>query len=374
MKTLHVGYWLLGLSLLAATIAAAGERTQSFPAKKGGALEVRADGGSITVRGWDKGEVFVRVRSLNEDQLKAVSMSEGGGKVLVEFRWNNRSVEDMQFDISVPSSFDTDLKTAGGGITIEAPLTGTIKGNTAGGDIKLGNLGGVIRVETAGGGISAGEIAGDFTVRTAGGDVEVKGVTGEAEVSTAGGNISAGNVGKTLRASTAGGNIAIGKVGGEVTASTAGGNVKLESGQGHVSLSTAGGNISLNTAKGKISVNTAAGNVDLHDVAGSVNARTAAGDLKVTLDPSANESSSLQTSAGNIVLTLPEKARATVVARARGPFTGWGGKEDSQIRSDFPITKAEARGEGQAEISVNGGGHHISLETMIGTITVKKGK
>jgi hypothetical protein len=374
MKTVPVASWLVGLSLLAATITAAGERTQSFPAKKGGALEVRTDGGSITVRGWDKEEVFVRVRSLNEDQLKAVSMSEGGGKVSVEFRWNKRSVEDMQFEISVPSSFDTDLKTAGGAVTIEAPLTGNIKGNTAGGDIKLGSLGGVIRMETAGGEISAGEIAGDFTAKTAGGDVEVKGVTGEAEISTAGGNISTGTIGKTIKASSAGGNIAIGKVGGEVNASTAGGNVKLESGQGHVMLNTAGGNIALNSAKGRISVNTAAGNVDVHDVAGSVNARTAAGDLKVTLDPAVNESSSLQTAAGNIVLTLPENARATVVARARGPFTRWGEKGDSQIHSDFPITKSEGRGEGQAEISVNGGGHRISLETMIGTITVRKGK
>src|SRR5512136_2786262 len=89
--------------LLLPSIATAGEKSQSYNVKKGGQLEVRAEaGGTITVRGWDKDEVFVRVSSINEEQLKGVTISQGGGKVLVEFRGNHHNVKDMRFDINVP--------------------------------------------------------------------------------------------------------------------------------------------------------------------------------------------------------------------------------------------------------------------------------
>ncbi len=101
--------------------ANAGERTQSFPAKKGGALEVRVSSGKVTVKGWEKDEVFVRVQSTDEEQLKKVELSQGGGKVLVEFRLDGRHGEDMRFDIQVPSSFNIDLKTGGGELTLEGP-------------------------------------------------------------------------------------------------------------------------------------------------------------------------------------------------------------------------------------------------------------
>ncbi len=366
---------LLGALVLASMPAAGGETTKSFPAKKGEALEVRADGGSITVRGWDKDEVFVRVRSLNEEQLKAVSMSQGGGKVLVEFRWNKRNVEDMEFDVSVPASFDVDLKTAGGSLVLQSPLSGTLKGTTAGGDITLGDLGGTIRMETAGGEVKVGDIGGDLTVRTAGGDVEIRGVSGTAEISTAGGRIAVENVGRSLRASSAGGDLHIGTVAGELTASTAGGDVQVKSGQGSVQLSTAGGNIGLTSARGKISASTAAGNILLEDVKGSVNARTAAGNVKVMLDPSAGEMSTLATTAGNVVLTIAESAHATILARSRGPFMRHGDSEESQIRSDFPVTRPKGGHDApQVEVVLNGGGHKITLETMIGTIEIKKAK
>jgi hypothetical protein len=373
MKHRIMRLWIICLLVLAVASAFAGERSQSFTAKKGEALEVRVDAGKISVRGWDKDEVAVRVRSLNEEQLKAVTMNQGGGKVLVEFRWEKRHAEDMDFDISVPSAFDVNVRTAGGELALYAPLTGSLKGSTAGGDIKLGDLGGIIRMETAGGEISTGKITGDLTVRTAGGDINVKSVSETAEISTAGGTISIGNVGKTLRASTAGGDVELGKVGGEMSVSTAGGNIKVESGQGNLSLSTAGGNIKLKSARGKVHASTSAGNIALDEVKGSVSARSAAGNVVVALDPATDESSNLATSAGNVVLKISENARATIVARSRGPFHGHGENEDSQIESDFPITRpGTGNGEAQTEVVLNGGGHKITLETMIGGIQIKK--
>jgi DUF4097 and DUF4098 domain-containing protein YvlB len=365
----------LGLcAVLLTVMVSAGEKTQSFSAKKGGQLELRADAGSVTVRGWDKDEVYVRVQSLNEEQLKSVTMSEGGGKVLVEFRWaQNRNVEDLQFDISVPSSFNIDVRTAGGGLVVQSPLSGTLKGTTAGGSIKLGNLGGTIQMETAGGEISSGDISGDVTVRTAGGNIDLKSASGVAIISTAGGGITVGGVGKSLQASTAGGNIDIGRVGSDLSASTAGGSIKVKSAHGNISLNTAGGSIELTSGSGKVSASTSAGNVTLSDIEGSVNAHTTAGDINVFLNPSAGDQSMLATSAGSIVLTVPTNAKATISARSRGPFSGMGDTDNSQIHSEYPLThSAGGHGEGEGEVILNGGGHRITLETMIGTIEIKK--
>jgi DUF4097 and DUF4098 domain-containing protein YvlB len=370
-KSIYVWTMCLLVLALAFASASAGERTQSFATKKGEALEVRIDGGNIAVRGWDKDEVAVRVRSLNEDQLKAVTMNQGGGKVVIEFRWGKKNVENMDFDISVPSTFDAIVRTAGGELAFYSPLTGALKGTTAGGDVKLGDLGGSIRMETAGGEITAGKIAGDLTVRTAGGDIRVQSVTEAAEISTAGGEIVVNSAGKTLRASTAGGDIEIGKVGGEMAVSTAGGNIKVESGQGNLSLTTAGGNILLKSARGSVHASTSAGNITVEDVRGALSARSAAGDVFAAIDPSADESSSIATSAGSITLRIAESAHATIVARSRGPFDGSG--DESQIQSDFPITRNGSKhGDPETEVVLNGGGHKITLETMIGGIRIKK--
>lgn len=362
----------LVLALLACgAVAGAAEKTQTFPAKKGGTLEVRVEGGSVTVKGWEKDEVLVRAQCIDEEQLEGVTFSEGGGKVLVEFRSRRHNVEDMRFEASVPSSFNVQIWTAGGELALPGPLTGTLKGETAGGEITLGKLGGKLRFSTAGGRITAQDIAGDLDVRTAGGDIEVGSVTGSAELSTAGGRIKVENALRTLRAETAGGEIEIGKVGGDLKAATAGGGISVGTIQGETSLNTAGGTIDVSGGTGKLAAATSAGNVRLTQFSGSVNLRTAAGDIAVTLDPAVGESSSLSTSAGSIRLTLPATAKASIMARARG----WGEEEASQISSDFPMTRPEkARGEDRAEITLNGGGHRIMLETTIGSIAVRKGK
>jgi DUF4097 and DUF4098 domain-containing protein YvlB len=373
MKTVRVPFAVVLCFLVTAGCAVAGEKTQSFPVKKGDALEVRVDAGDITIRGWEKSEVFVRVQSFSEDQLREVTMSQSGGKVLVEFDWKERNVKDMHFEINVPSSFDVDLQTAGGELALHAPLTGNLKGSTAGGEITMGNIGGTIRMETAGGEISSGDINGDLTCRTAGGDITLQNISGSAEVSTAGGDIQVGTVTKTLRASTAGGSVKIERAGGELSVSTAGGNISVGSGQGDVSLNTAGGNVKLKSAHGRVSAGTSGGNVELADIQGAVSARTSAGNIEVTLDPAVNESSTLATSAGNIVLIIPSSARATIHARSRGPFNGRGDGDRSAISSDFPMKQpGKSRTGDEAEIVLNGGGHRIALETMIGTISVKK--
>ncbi len=359
-------------------VAMGGERTQSFPSQKGGALKVRAAGGTIEVKGWEKDEVMVRVSSLSEAQLKAVSFSQGGGRILVEFNWDEGTIDEIKFDIRVPSTFNVDLNTGGGDISLDGPVNGTLKGSTGGGTITLGDVAGSIRMETAGGDIRGGSINGDLACSTAGGDIRVKNISGTGEISTAGGSVIVESAAKSLGVSTAGGDIRIGTAKSDISLSTAGGNISVGSGQGNVSMSTAGGSISMANARGRVQANTSAGNVRLEKVEGSVNAQTAAGNVAVTLYPEGGGSSSLATSAGNVVLRIPDVARATIRARTRGPVFDFDEDEDEDeafIRSDFPVTRSEGRRKnGEVEVILNGGGHRISLETTMGMIEIRKAK
>lgn len=369
--------WILSCAaaILSAQTAIAGERQQSFQAQKGELLQVNVGGGNVTIRGWEKNEVLVKVRSVNDEQLKNVEMSQGGGKVLIEYRWNERRQERIDFDISVPTAFSVDCRTGGGNVELLAPLSGTVRAGTAGGNVTIGDLGGKISLETAGGNIRAGQINGDLEARSAGGEIKLAGAVGEVNVSTAGGDLTIGNTGKRMRASTAGGNISIGKISGDIDASTAGGNIRAESGQGTIALRTAGGNVELRSARGKVMAESSAGNVTLEEIQGSIMARTSAGNIDATLDPSVKESSTLSTSAGDITLRISDKARATIVARSRSLRVM--GEEDDRgaIESDFPFVREPGSGDRiEATIVLNGGGHRIQVETLIGTIRIKKAR
>jgi DUF4097 and DUF4098 domain-containing protein YvlB len=275
----------------------------------------------------------------------------------------------------MPSSFNTDLTTAGGEISLAGPLVGNQRGRTAGGDVRLGNTTGMVNMTTAGGEITVADVDGDATVSTAGGDVKVGKVTGKGEVSTAGGEITVESVGKDLRAQTAGGDVQIGEVGGTLRASTAGGEVHVRSYRGECTLKTAGGDIEVRGGKGDLSAATSGGEITLSKVDGSVKAKTAAGDVRVELIGIGDRESSIVTAAGNISLIVSPNVRATIKAQVR---TSFGEDEDeSSIQSDFPAKGSEKRersGRIARTIEVNGGGTTITLETMIGTIEVRKAK
>jgi hypothetical protein len=371
---MKVVWTLLACTVLAST-SNAGERTQSFAAQKGGRLQLRADVGDVVIKGWDKDEVFVKATSLDEGELKHITFSQDGGKIVIELDLSGGNIEDIRFEVNVPSVFNIDLRTGGGDISLEAPLSGELRGSTGGGSIHLGNLGGAIRMETAGGDIIAKEISGDLVVHTAGGDITIKSIGGTGEVSTAGGSVKVETAAKSLRVNTAGGDIKVGKVNQETSLSTAGGNIEIGSSQGNISMGTAGGSITMNSGQGRIQANTSAGDVRLEKIEGSVSARTAAGDLNVSLDPAVGESSSLSTAAGNIVLRIPGSAKATITARSRGPVFDFNDEATDFIRSDFPVARPEKRKKaGEGEVVLNGGGHKIRLETNMGIIEIRKAK
>jgi len=355
-------------------------RSKTFNVGKGGTLEVSVDGGDITINVWDKNEVYVRAEGIEDEDLDHLKMRQSGNDVRVEFRnrsgWGGWGGGHLRFDITIPSQFNADLHTSGGDITLRGTIDGKISGSTSGGDVKLENVkGGRVELATSGGDMSTGNVQGDVVLRTSGGNIDMGIVGGEANVSTSGGNIVVKSVGKSLKANTSGGDIEIGDVGGEARVSTSGGDVRVQKVTGNATLSTSGGNIHLASASGTVKANTSGGDISLQNISGSIEAATAGGEVDAELRPSGKGRSKLSSAGGQITLSVPEDAKATIEATIR--IEGrWGSrKSDYKVRSDF---KADAYEQDQDEREIratyklNGGGDLIELKTVNSDIVVRK--
>ena len=349
-------------------------RDKTYPAEKGGALVVRIGGGSIEIRSWDRNEVAVRVDNGGDEAEDAVSVKQQGSTILIESGPDGVS-NDMRLEVTVPARFDLHLSTNAGDIGIEGPLTGSLTGNTSGGDIRIGDVGGTVKMTTSGGDIVTGNIQGDLWLNTSGGNIHLGAVSGDADVSTSGGEIEIRSAGKRLTAKTSGGNVTIGDVGSDATASTAGGDISIGTASGSATLNTAGGNVTLRGATGTVRASTSGGDLLLENITGSVDGNTAGGNITATLAPGNSGKSRLTTAAGDIHLFVPDKTRATINAQIQIHRWHRDREKKYDIQSDFPsstFTKENSGDEIRATYLLNGGGQEIILRTTNGNITIRK--
>jgi DUF4097 and DUF4098 domain-containing protein YvlB len=212
-------------------------------------------------------------------------------------------------------------------------------------------------------------------MKTSGGNIELGSVSGEAEVKTSGGDIKVEKVGKSLNASTSGGDVEVGDVGGDATLSSSGGEVKVGKVSGSARLKTAGGDIELRSASGTVEAKTAGGNIRLENISGSIVAKTAGGDVVAELIPSGKGPSELRSSGGNVILSIPSNAKATIDATIELRYEWGRHRDDFDIHSDFKEeskTGDKDEQEIHAVYQLNGGGDRITLETTNGNIDIRK--
>ena len=164
-------------SLIAATPAKSETENvvKSFSAKSGGNLTIESDQGSIKVVTWDKQkvEVLVEKKAGKQKQIDGfkVNFDQKGNDIFVEGDgdWNNKVA--VEFIIKAPLSFNLDLKTGGGAISVD-DISGEVKVNTKGGNIRIGNVAqGNVYAKTSGGNINVGDVAGNLKVDTSGGNI-----------------------------------------------------------------------------------------------------------------------------------------------------------------------------------------------------------
>ncbi len=267
---------------------------KTFRVKPGGRLVVDSDMGSIEVRGGNSNQVEVRVikraGGWDSDQAEEalqkfqVDFSQHGDEVVVEGRFKDSWFKrysgklKIRFLISVPETFNVDLQTAGGSISVD-------------------DLNGEVRAKTSGGSLNFGSINGPVWGKTAGGSIRLKGSSGSVEVKTAGGSIDIGEVEGNVLAKTAGGSISIKQAKGNVIAATAGGSIDVEEVMGTIEASTSGGSVEARITRqprGDCSLKTSGGGVTVYlarDIAVDLDARSNWGKVHCDFDIEASSNS-----------------------------------------------------------------------------------
>lgn len=365
---------IFSLFLITAVIPSlAVDKEASFNVQKGDVLEVNIKHGNIVTNIWDKNELKIIAKNIDEDEVKFFTAEQKSGRVEVKFKGEDS--DNFNLELTIPADLILDYKTGGGNITINDDLRNKVTISTAGGNITAKIIGGEADITSAGGNINLADINNNASISTAGGDIQVGSVNGKAEISTAGGNIKVGSVNNTADISTAGGNVTVGTVGGTADISTAGGNVTVSTVSGSADISTGGGNIKLDGATGKVEANTGGGNIELKNIKGSIEANTGAGNIIAELSPDGKSNSDLNSGVGSITIYIPETAKTTIVATASDFKWGESAKDSDSIKSEFESYNVSQNRKGntfEAVYELNGGGSRIELNVGMGNINIKK--
>jgi hypothetical protein len=349
------------------------DREVSFNVQKGDLLEINIKHGNIVTSTWDKNEVKIIAKNIDEDEVKLFTAEQKSGRVEVKFKGEDS--DNFNLELTIPADLIIDYKTGGGNVTIKDDLRNKVTISTAGGNITSKIIGGEADITSAGGNIKLADINNNASISTAGGDIQVGSINGKAEITTAGGNIKVGSVNSTAEISTAGGNVNVGAVGGSAEISTAGGNVNVSTVSGDAEISTGGGNIKLDGATGNVKANTGGGNIELKNIKGSIEANTGAGNISAELIPDGVNNSQLNSGVGSITIYIPESAKTTIVATASDFKWGESAKDSDSIKSEFESYNVSQIRKGNTFESIyelNGGGSRIELNVGMGNINIKK--
>lgn len=256
------------LFMTTAAIAADDTIRKGFNVADGGTLRLDADIGDVTIVTGGNGVAVEVVRKARgrkgEERLREhkIDFRQDGNDVVIDSdiddddNWSNwlRWSDDyeVQWNIRIPSRYNLEVKTSGGGIDL-ADIGGTVDARTSGGGIKTGKLSGESTLKTSGGSIRVGGATAELTAHTSGGSIEIGDTTGAVEAKTSGGSITLARVGGKVLARTSGGGIRVEDAMGTVDASTSGGSITARLSrqpQGDSRLATSGGSVTVNIAGG----------------------------------------------------------------------------------------------------------------------------
>lgn len=208
---------------------------KTFNISPGKLLKLDASSGDVIVKTWDKPQVYIKVLGNSKAERK-VDFSFDATDEYVEviadhphsfFNWFGNGIR-IKFEITVPTNFDTKIRSSGG-------------------DIIMAGINGEQWMRTSGGDVLVNDVNGDLTVSTSGGDVTTTNTKGTSELHTSGGEVKCTNFEGDLRASTSGGDIILNGKNSKIYANTSGGDVTLNyNGENKgIDIGTSGGSIKL---------------------------------------------------------------------------------------------------------------------------------
>jgi hypothetical protein len=233
--------WVVNRDSVPVRASAQGDIQRTFSVRPGGRLIMDVEPGSIEVKTAGDSQIVVdvlrkieRASDSRAEEILAkheVNFEQQGNDLIIRakfptewFRLWRRSNLQVRYVVSIPTEFNVDLKTSGGGIRVD-------------------DLRGEVRVKTSGGGLQFGKIEGPIIGNTSGGGITLAGCNGKVDVRTSGGGINIGSGSGELSAATSGGGITIEDFAGDAVVRTSGGGIKINRIKGSIDASTSGGPI-----------------------------------------------------------------------------------------------------------------------------------
>ena len=161
---------------------------------------------------------------------------------------------------------------------------------------------------------------------------------------------------------TGAGDVWLADLQGSVRGRTGAGTIMFGSIYGDVDISSGAGDIEIEHVDGDIEIDSGAGNITLESASGSLDVSTGAGNIRAKIYDSLTGNSQFDSGAGNVTVYLDENVGADVDA---GSGIG-SAKTDYDLRVRGKLMSKSFRGE------VNGGGYHLSMESGVGNVTLRR--
>jgi DUF4097 and DUF4098 domain-containing protein YvlB len=367
------------------TAIAQEEITREFPASSGGRLSLDLEtGGTVEITGTGGSSITVTY-SLSCTPRCDIEFDESSSGLeistsFVESRGKHNSSIDLR--IQVPSYFDVEIDSMGGGLSIDG-VDGTFTGETMGGDIDLRDVRGEARLETMGGSIRLIDAEMEGSITTMGGSVLFENVVGNIKGSSMGGNVRYKNVrrldgqlGSPPRIGTNFDEIDMDSV----QISTMGGEIEIDEAPEGADLHTMGGDIRVTEADRFVRAITMGGDIEIDSIDGWVDATTMGGNINVIVIGDGGDVN-LESMSGDVVLSVPSgfgmdlALEIAFTQKSRQDFRiDAPGKVAQSVSPDWDRSQGSARKYIRSSGAVNGGGNTVKVSTVNGNITIVEGR
>jgi DUF4097 and DUF4098 domain-containing protein YvlB len=314
-----------------------------------------------------------------------IKFDQSGNDLIVKTQFPDSSKHqssDGDLDIRVPTHFDVELDSMGGGLEIDG-VKGTFTGETKGGEITLRRVDGDAKLRTMGGEISVTDSTLDGSVKTMGGAVHFENVVGNVNGSSMGGDVRYKNVrrtdGKYASPTSSEGSALSEVTSGTVQVSTMGGEIDAGDAPEGADVMTMGGDINIKNARKFVRAKTMGGDIEIASVDGWVQATTMGGNLDVTVTGAGGDVT-LTSMSGKIVLNVPRGFGMNLdleIAFTKNSLKDYTitapGSASSTVTPDWDYGQGTPRKYIRKSGSVNGGGHRVTVKTINGNIAVVEG-
>ena len=315
-------------------------------------VEIQNPRGDVSITASDGGTIQVQAHQVayadSDEEARKIFQSEAahvtvsGKAVLVKSEGNNRG--RLNLTVTVPKSAAVTVNAGHGDVTA-AGLGAGANITAQHGDVHLNTITGSVQVHFS-------TDKGDFSAHQVDGDITADGRCNDLTLSEVKGKIALN-----------------GDIFGEAHMENLAGPVHLHTSITDLEMGGLPGDMTLNDedlrvteAKGQVRAITHSKNVDLTQIYGDIYVEDRDGSISIEPAGVYNVEAKSNSGKGDLELTLPPNASATVSA-----FT-----HNGDIFSDYPTPSVEGESK-RVTFTVGGGGSKINLSTDVGDVRIKKG-